>query len=152
MGELLSETEMAGWTAFKHASESVMDAVGAEIGAATGLSVADFSVLTRVVEAPGGRIRQQRLSEQLGWGRSRLSRQLDRMERRGLLRRTGTTAAREIVPTADGEAITARARVAHACAVRSALLHVAPPDDDPFWSTIGAIAARKLSGPHDRLR
>ncbi|MDR6139736.1 hypothetical protein [Pseudoxanthomonas sp. SORGH_AS_0997] len=48
----LSEQDMQRWIAWKRATEAVMAAVVAEITAHTGLSAADFSVLTRVVETP----------------------------------------------------------------------------------------------------
>lgn len=48
----LSEQEMGQWIAWKRATEAVMAAVVADITAQTGLSAADFSVLTRVVETP----------------------------------------------------------------------------------------------------
>jgi DNA-binding MarR family transcriptional regulator len=136
----LSEQDMQRWIAWKRAAEAVMAAVVAEITAHTGLSASDFSVLTRVVETPAGQIRQQRLSDDLGWERSRLSRQLSRMETRGLLRREGSTANWQIVATADGRDAARAARRVHADAVRRALIDAVPPDDaDAFWRVVARL-------------
>lgn len=142
MGETLSAEEMARWVAFKRATDAVLGGVVADITAATGLSSADFSVLTRVVEEPGDGIRQQRLSDSLGWERSRLSRQLARMERRGLLRRGGTSGVRTIVATGPGREVALAARVAHADAVRRRLTAALDPEDaEALGRGLAALAA-----------
>ncbi|XHS32398.1 MarR family winged helix-turn-helix transcriptional regulator [Pseudoxanthomonas sp. UC29_72] len=138
----LSEQEMGQWIAWKRATEAVMAAVVADITAQTGLSAADFSVLTRVVETPQGRIRQQRLSDDLGWERSRLSRQLTRMEARGLLQREGSTANWQVVATADGRGAVRDARRVHAAAVRRSLINAVPSEDaDAFWRVVARLGA-----------
>ncbi|MFJ6651885.1 MarR family winged helix-turn-helix transcriptional regulator [Microbacterium sp. NPDC091313] len=140
MDERLNDIEMQRWVAWKRASEAVSAAVVAAITAATGLSSADFSVLTRVVELGRGSIRQQALSDDLGWERSRLSRQLTRMQERGLVRRDGDSTVRRITATTRGRQLTAVARDAHAHAVRRALLDVAG-SDAAFWRGIDGLGA-----------
>lgn len=141
MEDLLHDDEMARWVAWKRASEAVMAAVAAEITAETGLSSADFSVLTRVVEEAGGTIRQQRLSDALGWERSRLSRQLVRMEGRDLVRREGSAVERRIAATKAGREVVAVARRVHAGAVRRALVERTPGVGSPFWRTIEELGS-----------
>ena len=63
-----------------------------ELKRETGLSGADYAVLVGVSESPGGRIRASVLCDELQWEKSRLSKQVSRMEQRGLL-------ARDICPT-----------------------------------------------------
>jgi len=138
MSARLDADEMSRWIAWKRATEHVMASVVSAITEATGLSSADFSVLTRVVEEGRGSIRQQRLSDDLDWERSRLSRQLARMHERGLIVREGDTNERRITATDRGRALTAAAREAHASAVRRALLDVAG-DSGPFWPTVDAL-------------
>lgn len=148
MSELLSEQEMAKWVAWKRATTAVMDAVVADITATTGLSSADFSVLTRVIEEGGGSIRQQRLSDDLGWERSRLSKQVVRMEQRGLVRREGTTAERRIVATDRGRAVGARARQVHAGAVRRHLIDALPAANaHPFWAALRTLGEHGRGAP-----
>jgi len=89
MTDLLTADELRRWELWKRATDEVWSRVGRAITDATGLSTADFAVLTRTVEAAVPP-RQQDLADQLGWSRSRLSRQLSRMAERGLVIRTAT--------------------------------------------------------------
>jgi DNA-binding MarR family transcriptional regulator len=123
----LDAGELALWHAFKRAGESVRAAVGAEITRATGLSDADYGILTRLDDA-GGRLRQQELADSMGWHRSRLSHQLTRMERRGQLGRSAAGGAVEVVLTDAGRAAADAARPVHAAAVRRHLLDRLPRD------------------------
>lgn len=150
MDEILDSAEMAAWTAWKRACDVVMYAVGEEIGIATGMSGADFAVLTRVVELGDGSLRQQELASMLGWGRSRLSRQVSRMETRGLVLRTARGAARMITATDAGKNLVTAARPAHATAVRRVLFNLVPAGSAPqFWSIIHSIGSTPLNAAND---
>ncbi|MEW9532404.1 MarR family winged helix-turn-helix transcriptional regulator [Microbispora sp. NPDC049125] len=143
----LTDEQLARWALWKQATDVVMRQVAQEIAAVTGLSSADFSVLTRLVEEGGGALRQQRLADDLRWQRSRLSRHLGRMEARGLITREGTGPQRWIAATRTARRLVVEARVAHADAVRRHLLDVIPSQDaDLFWTLIEAVA-----GPGVRL-
>jgi len=52
------------------------------------LSLADYSLLTALTEAPGGRLQISDLAALIGWERSRASHQLRRLYERGLAQRT----------------------------------------------------------------
>jgi len=133
---------MARWAAWKRACDTVMHEVEQEIGAVSGLSGADFAVLSRLVELGDGKLRQQELARLLGWERSRLSRQISRMEDRDLVARSAVSAARMLTATATGKKSLAAARPAHATAVRRALLRAVPDADDPtFWNIIEAVGS-----------
>jgi DNA-binding MarR family transcriptional regulator len=54
---------------------------------ASGISIADFSVLAALSEHPDGQLRVLGLARALGWEKSRLSHQLTRMQQRGLIER-----------------------------------------------------------------
>ena len=138
MTQALTEQEMRCWNLWKRATDRVWERVGQQITAQTGLSVADFSVLTRTVEAPSAP-RQQDLADSLAWSRSRLSRQLTRMEDRGLITRSATPATTTVQATATGRRLVATARLAHADAVRVALLDDHPPADETFWSAVESV-------------
>lgn len=139
MVDALDDDEMARWQAWKAATDTVWEQVVRAIGADTGLSAADFSVLTRVVES-GDPPRQQQLADSIGWQRSRLSRQLSRMADRGLLERVDHENGRVVRATPAGRRAAASARTAHARAVRAALLDRAPhPPASPFWRTVDAL-------------
>jgi DNA-binding MarR family transcriptional regulator len=98
-------------------------------------------VLTRVVELGGGRLRQNRLAELMGYHRSRLSHHLTRMEERGLVVRESVPGGVEVSATQAGRAAIAEARPVHARAVRR---HLVEPLGDPE-------AARALLGTLTRL-
>src|ERR1700679_169085 len=54
-----------------------------------GLSIPEYEGLVNLSEAPGGRLRPFQLGEATQWEQSRLSHQLTRMQRRGLIAREG---------------------------------------------------------------
>src|SRR5882757_11159705 len=84
----LTPGERAAWRAVLLVGDLLRFEVAAEVGPVTGLSPADHSVLMHVDEAPGQQIGQQNLANAMFWSRSRLSRQLTRMQARGLVERT----------------------------------------------------------------
>lgn len=53
-----------------------------------GLSGADYEVLVSLSNQPDGRMRAKDLARSMSWHKARLSRQLARMDKRGLLTRT----------------------------------------------------------------
>ncbi|XGP74518.1 MarR family winged helix-turn-helix transcriptional regulator [Actinokineospora auranticolor] len=53
----------------------------------SGLSIADYALLVPLSEAGDGLVRSRDLGAAVGWERSRLSHQISRMEKRGLVRR-----------------------------------------------------------------
>ena len=79
----------------------------------------------------------------LGWQRARLSRHLDRMADRGLLTRASAPGNRRLVEATEaGRASLARARPAHARAIRTALFDRVPAAVAPaFWAVVEALAA-----------
>ena len=60
-----------------------------ELTEETGLSMADYTVLSNLAEAAGRRWRITALAERMRWSQSRLSHQITRMERRRLVTREG---------------------------------------------------------------
>ena len=113
------DTEL--WHAWKQAAEAVRLRVGADITAATGLSDADFGIVTRIADAPSGSLRQNRLALSMGWHRSRLSRQLTRMQARGLVERSPVDDGMAVTLTEQGVRAAAAARPVHARAIHEHL-------------------------------
>lgn len=74
------------WSTWKRTHEVIRALVVNEVTAAAGLSEPDMTVLVRLHEA-GGTLRQSELGATMGWDRTRLSHQVTRMEKRGLLTR-----------------------------------------------------------------
>ncbi|MFD9218210.1 MarR family winged helix-turn-helix transcriptional regulator [Streptomyces sp. NPDC059544] len=63
------------------------DRVGRQLLRDSGLSAADYALLARLSEAPEGLLRAKELGAEVDWERSRLSHQISRMEKRGLVAR-----------------------------------------------------------------
>ena len=86
-----------------------------------GVSLADYEVLVVLSEAPDGRCRVFEIADTLAWEQSRVSHQLARMQRRGLItRQECPTDARGafVVLTKTGRAAIERAAPAHVETVR----------------------------------
>ena len=80
----LSDDELDAWRGFRRMGEVISSLVAQQITATTGLSGADFAVLSQLHAAGGGH-RQKDMQTFLGWDKSRLSHQLARMEVRSLI-------------------------------------------------------------------
>jgi DNA-binding MarR family transcriptional regulator len=83
----LDEREAHVWQAYLDLQRELLGAVERQLAGSSGLSGADYSVLVPLSEAPDGALRPRELCASTGWDRSRLSHQLRRMEKRGLLTR-----------------------------------------------------------------
>ena len=119
----LSPQELRIWHAFKIMGEDVLERVGRDIIEATGLSGADFGVLSRLADLGKGQMRQQMLAESLGWDKSRLSHHLTRMQQRRLIERKEVEQrVILVVITDEGKASLEAARPIHAESIRRNLL------------------------------
>ncbi|AOS62370.1 MarR family winged helix-turn-helix transcriptional regulator [Actinoalloteichus hymeniacidonis] len=86
-----------------------------------GLSAAEYTLLVPLSEAPDGLLRARDLGRTVGWERSRISHQITRMEKRGLVVREecNEDARGSMVRlTAAGRAAITAAAPAHVAAVR----------------------------------
>lgn len=125
----LSGDELAAWRTFVEMYHLLERHLGAHLQREFGLSNADFEVLVNLSEAPDGRMRAFQLGRTTQWEKSRLSHQLTRMEKRGLVRREATTTRYpEIVLTTEGRAAIAASAPANAAHVRELLIDVLGPD------------------------
>ncbi|MCG5431939.1 MarR family winged helix-turn-helix transcriptional regulator [Mycobacterium sp. MYCO198283] len=86
-----------------------------------GMSLGDYTVMNALMNAPQHRARLNVLATTIGWERSRLSHHLERMNRRGLVRRQPSETdgrATDAVLTGDGETAFASAAPLHAAWVK----------------------------------
>lgn len=117
----LDEHEARAWRAYVHMRLQVQARLVRDLATSSGLSEADYEVLVNLSEAPEGRLRHFQLGEALQWDRSRLSHQLTRMAKRGLVTKEACpTDARGgyVVLTPAGRAAIESAAPAHVAAVR----------------------------------
>ncbi|GGF27182.1 MarR family winged helix-turn-helix transcriptional regulator [Williamsia phyllosphaerae] len=118
----LTPTELALWHQFKLVGEKVNAAVERDILAASELTGAEFGVLTRLVDLGDGALRQGELATSMRWNKSRLSHQITRMEKRGLVTRAAEDSSVVTVRITDaGERALRPARPAHAESIRANL-------------------------------
>jgi DNA-binding MarR family transcriptional regulator len=92
-----------------------------QLQADRGLSLADYTVLNALTNAPQGRAQVNVLATTIGWERSRLSHHLQRMSRRGLVERSESEADRratDVVLTDHGRREFEAAAPGHAARVK----------------------------------
>jgi DNA-binding MarR family transcriptional regulator len=116
----LTDDEQRVWRNHLTMTARLQAAMGRQLQADCGLSLADYDVLVALDERPGCRISE--LGERLGWEQSRLSHQLSRMRVRGLVERRGAADDRRAATvdlTDDGRAALTSAAPGHAELVRA---------------------------------
>jgi DNA-binding MarR family transcriptional regulator len=83
----LDEDQQRLWRAWVTASTLLPDTLSRELQERHGLSLADYEVLVHLSERPERRLRMSELAERTLVSRSRLTHQVDRMERAGWVER-----------------------------------------------------------------
>ena len=121
MSRWLTEEEQRAWRGLLRMNRQLNARMNRQLQDEYGISLADYDVLVVLSEAPEGRLRVFEVTDALAWEQSRVSHQLARMQRRGLITREGcATDARGAfaVLTAAGRAAIERAAPAHVEQVR----------------------------------
>ena len=83
----LTDTQKTIWTSYQRLRLRLTERLNRELADATGLSEADFEILSAMMQAQDETVRALALRCGLEWEKSRLSHQLKRMEARGLVMR-----------------------------------------------------------------
>jgi DNA-binding MarR family transcriptional regulator len=129
--EWLTDAEQRAWRGLMGMTARLDAHLGRDLQERSGLSAADYAVLVPLSESPDGRLRVFEIAGRLGWEQSRLSHQLTRMTRRGLVRREGCESDRRgafIVLTEAGRAVIEEAAPGHVAAVRRLVFDGLTPD------------------------
>lgn len=145
--EWLSTQEQASWRSWLSAVTLLTDRLNRDLLAEHGLSGMDYEILVRLSETPDRRIRMSDLADRTLASRSRLSHQIDRMERAGLVERESCADDRRgafAVLTDAGWERLVQAAPDHVRSVRDHLVDVLTPEE---FAALGA-ACRKIA---DRL-
>ena len=119
---MLRAEQAETWFAYMRVVLRMDYEVNRELQADSGLSHQDFHVLNALADSPGQRLRLGDLAVRIGWERSRVSHQLLRMERRGLVDRLPSASdarATDAALTAEGRAALRRALPGHLDLVRT---------------------------------
>jgi DNA-binding MarR family transcriptional regulator len=86
-GTWLSEDEQRAWRTYLRLGSLLPAALNRQLARDCGLTLPEYEVLVQLSEAPEQRLRPFQICDALNWEQSRLSHQLTRMERRGLVTR-----------------------------------------------------------------
>ena len=121
MTRWLTEEEQRAWRGLLRMTAQLNARANRLLLQEYGISLADYEVLVALSEAPEGQLRVFEVADALAWEQSRVSHQLARMQRRGLITREGcATDARGAfaVLTTVGRGAIERAAPAHVEQVR----------------------------------
>jgi DNA-binding MarR family transcriptional regulator len=123
----LDDLEERAWLGFVFTRDLIAAAVGRDTLRRANLTYVEYTVLARLADAPDHRRSFAELAAALEWSQSRLSHQITRMEKRGLV-------AREAIPddarrtaavlTAQGSEVLTAAAPAHVASVRRHMIDV----------------------------
>ncbi len=117
----LDEREQRAWRGYLAMQTQLHAQLNRRLQDDSGLSLADFDVLVALTDRPEVRMRVRELADTLQWERSRLSHQLSRMQRRGLVEREeceDDARGAFVVLTDEGRRTIDRAAPPHVEAVR----------------------------------
>ncbi len=138
----LDEQEGRIWRSFIEAHARVMHQLDQALKQQSDLSLDDYEVLVVLSEAPDHRMRMVALSERMFYSQSRLTQRIDRLVKRGWVRREpclddrrGTLA----LLTPEGLAVLEATAPGHVSHVRSLLIDLIEPDER---AVIAAVLAR----------
>ena len=148
----LTEREQLAWRAMLAMWTRLNAQLAREMAADSDLSMADFSVLVALTDTCAGRTRAFSLAEALQWEKSRLSHQLARMEKRGLIERTECAEdgrGQMVGVTAAGRAAIEAAAPAHVAAVRRLFLDALSDEQVDALTEIARAALVRIDGSTD---
>lgn len=121
MSRWLTEEEQRAWRGLLRMTSQLNARMNRQLLRDYGVSLADYEVLVVLSETPGGRLRVFEVADALAWEQSRVSHQLGRMQRRGLVAREDCASDARgafAVLTEAGRATIERAAPAHVETVR----------------------------------
>jgi DNA-binding MarR family transcriptional regulator len=152
MSPWLSEEEQRAWRGLLQMTSQLNARMNRQLQDDYGLSLTDYEVLVVLSEAPGGRRRVFELAAELAWEQSRVSHQLGRMQRRGLVAREECpTDARGAfaVLTETGRAAIERAAPAHVAMVRELVFDGLSRDELTALTEVSSRVLDRLQGADD---
>jgi DNA-binding MarR family transcriptional regulator len=141
----LSPEEQHAWRSFIRLHQKLSARLVRDLQAHSKLSGADYEVLVALTDAPDGRQRFQDLARTVEWEQSRLSHQIARMTKRGLVAREECAEdgrAAFVVLTPAGREVIDAAAPKHVATVRRLVIDAISPDE---LATLGLLSNRILN-------
>jgi DNA-binding MarR family transcriptional regulator len=145
----LNDSEQRAWRAWIASSQLLLDRLSRDIHAQHGLTMADYEILVRLSESADHRVRMSELADRTLASRSRLSHQIDRMEKRGFVLREQCTDDKRgqfAVLTETGWQTLVAAAPDHVESVRTHLVDVLSPAE---FAALGVACEKILGGLHE---
>jgi DNA-binding MarR family transcriptional regulator len=143
----VTPTEWEAWRAFLDMRRRLDLTLERQLQHDAEISGSDFGVLVTLFEAPKKQLRAGELGEILGWEKSRVSHQVSRMEKRGLVeRRLCNEDARGtwVGMTPDGSRAVLGAMRDHAATLRRHFFDVLTPEELEVFRAASARVLEKL--------
>jgi DNA-binding MarR family transcriptional regulator len=145
----LNDEEMRAWRAYVVATHLLDAQLNRELQDEHELALADYELLVRLSEAPCGQERMSTLAEQVASSKSRVSHQIGRMEKAGLVRRQECRADRRgvfAVLTSHGWNVLRKAAPTHVRGVRDHLVDLLSVEERLALAGIFERVANHLRG------
>ena len=149
MTQWLDQDQQRHWRAYITATTLLGARLSRELQTAHGITIADYEILVRLSEAPDRRLRMSQLAEHTLASRSRLSHQVDRLEKVGLVERTACAEDRRganAVLTEKGWTLLVEAAPTHVGGVREHLVDQLTPEQFGELGDALAVVAQHLQG------
>ena len=130
---------MRAWRAYVIGSEFLRQQLHRELQDAHGMTIADYEVLVQLSERDDRRMRMTQLAGRVASSKSRLSHQISRLERAGLVRRLGCPGdARGVIAELTDQGMDALRAAAptHVAGVRTHLIDLLTEPDQETLATI----------------
>jgi len=128
--EQLNERERRAWYSFLTMQEDLRRQMNRQLLHDSGLSLADFAILSGLSQQPDGSLRVFELRELLRWEKTRVTHQMSRMIARGLLERrpcAEDNRGNYVALTAEGRKAIANAVPLHLSYVRRVFFDAVSP-------------------------
>lgn len=144
----LTEAEQRAWHAYRRMFLLLNAQLARDLAQDSGLSDADYDVLSALGASPDRRRRVSELADRMLWSRSRLSHHLARMQQRGLVvREECATDGRGavVVLTDEGTRTIEQAAPPHVESVRRHFIDLLSPEQIEAFATIGETVVGRLA-------
>jgi len=152
MTRWLDEDQQQAWRAWIAANTLVVDALTRDLQVTHGLTMPDYEILVRLSETHDRRLRMSELAEVTLASRSRLSHQIDRMEKAGLVSRESCPDDKRgyfAVLTKKGWQVLVETAPSHVESVRMRLVDALTPQE---FATLGKLSAKLVEQLGEEVR
>lgn len=146
----LTDSEQRAWRGLIAMWTQLNAELARQMSAGSELSMSDFAVLVALTDTCGGRVRAYELAQTLQWEKSRLSHQLTRMAKRGLIERDeclSDARGQFVAVTDSGRRAIEAAAPPHVAAVRRLFFDGLDAGDLEVLTKVAEATLRRLGEP-----